>query len=319
MSEKKSWDIRPSAPRSRPTPRTAPPERRAPSSPVRKPTSRDAARTRAVTRRSTVPLKQRRRLARRRLLIIGITLLVLFVAALIFLAWQPWLRVTSVHAEGPHGDEIASLVKSDLEGTRFFIIPRNSIFFLPEKSVRERILTAFPDVSAVSLGPESLNALRVRSVGRASVFWWCGTSYANALTTCYDTDSEGLVFGQATAVSTTTDTGVLRVYLPVADADASRETPVGAHVADPARIPGVLDFVKAVRTLGADVVAVELRSDEADLYTKAGTRITYVIGKEQEAAALAASSFPSLNLNDGSLSYVDLRFSGKAYFKKKGE
>ncbi len=75
--------------------------------------------------------------------------------------------------------------------------------------------------------------------------------------------------------------------------------------------------MKALRVLNADVRSVDMRSDEADIYTRGATRITYVMGKEQQAANLAATAFPTLNLNDGSLLYVDLRFEGKVFFKKK--
>jgi len=67
------------------------------------------------------------------------------------------------------------------------------------------------------------------------------------------------------------------------------------------------------------VHAVTLRGDEVDLHTEGGTRITYVIGDEGEAAILAATSFPTLNVNDGSIEYVDLRFRNKVYLKRVGE
>jgi hypothetical protein len=66
------------------------------------------------------------------------------------------------------------------------------------------------------------------------------------------------------------------------------------------------------------VVAFVIRGDEADLYAQSGTRITYVLGREEVTTQVAESAFPSLNLDDGSLEYVDLRFEGKAYFKKVG-
>ncbi|MBU2330176.1 hypothetical protein KKG57_01780, partial [Patescibacteria group bacterium] len=67
----------------------------------------------------------------------------------------------------------------------------------------------------------------------------------------------------------------------------------------------------------ANVTSLAIRNDEADLYTTAGTRITYVLGQEQEAVITAASIFSQLNLNDGSVEYVDLRFAGKGYFKRR--
>jgi hypothetical protein len=315
MSERKSWDIQPSAPRSRPTQRKAPPEI------VRRPSTRESVR-RATPTRSSVPLKRRRQLARRRLLIIALSLLAVLVVAVEVVLWQPWFRVATVDASGPGADTLPTFLQEKLSGTRFLIVPKNSIFFLPEKELRAAVLHAYPNVSAVSLSPKGLTTLSVKTLGRASIFWWCGTSYATPYGSCFDTDNEGFIFAPAietVSEGTSTDTSMLRVYAPVADADASLASPLGAHLQSPAHIPGVTQFVKAMRTLGADVVMVDMRGDEADLYTQAGTRITYVIGKEEEAAALAASGFPNLNLNDGSLLYVDLRFSGKVYFKKRGE
>src|SRR5262249_52105520 len=83
-------------------------------------------------------------------------------------------------------------------------------------------------------------------------------------------------------------------------------------------IPNALEFVKAIKSLGVPIVSLVIRGDEADLYAQSGTRITYVLGTEQTTATIAASAFPSLNLNDGSLEYIDLRFGDKVYFKKVG-
>ena len=48
-----------------------------------------------------------------------------------------------------------------------------------------------------------------------------------------------------------------------------------------------------------------------------GTRVTYVLGDEQNAFTALTSARDDLNLADGSLEYVDLRFDGKVYLKKK--
>ena len=79
----------------------------------------------------------------------------------------------------------------------------------------------------------------------------------------------------------------------------------------------MLRFVKTLKSLGANITSVEIRGDEADLYTTYGTRITYVLGREQQAASLAATAFPSLTLSNSSLLYVDLRFDSKVFFKKR--
>ncbi|MDP1759930.1 MAG: hypothetical protein Q8L01_00440, partial [Candidatus Woesebacteria bacterium] len=65
------------------------------------------------------------------------------------------------------------------------------------------------------------------------------------------------------------------------------------------------------------VTRVILRGDEVDDMLASGTRVTYVLGNEQNAFTSLVSARENLNLADGSIDYVDLRFDGKAYLKKK--
>lgn len=257
-------------------------------------------------------LKKRRRKSQKVLLIVAGVTLAILVIAFFCLAWQPMFRVSAVSASGPHAEEAKALALAELSGTHAFILPRNSLFFLPDESIRSRILSAYPDVEAVSIGSDGLNALRLSTLPRAEAFLWCGVTHETADGTCYSANAEGLVFAPVSPGIAST-TGALRVYGPI-----EGESPVGSSITESAHIPEALRFVKAMQTLGADIVSLSFRGDEADLHTEAGTRITYVLGHEQEAAGIAASVFPQLTLNDGSIAYVDLRFSGKAYFKRAG-
>lgn len=261
------------------------------------------------------PLKARRKQARKRILIILATALLVLFAIAEFVLWQPWLRVETVTATGPDSEQVQAFVKDRLSGARFFLVPRSSIFFIPEEEIRTDILAAFPEVAAVTLSPSGLTTLSIEGTGRASVMWWCGTAIDMPFGSCYQTDSQGLVFAEVPLEQRYATDSVLSLYAPLAE---SGET-VGNTVLHAAALPQLIQFVKAMRALNANVVSVAIRSDEADLYTSAGTRITYVLGRETQAAALAASGFPTLNLNDGSLEYVDLRFDAKIFFKKKGQ
>ena len=62
---------------------------------------------------------------------------------------------------------------------------------------------------------------------------------------------------------------------------------------------------------------IVLRGDEVNDYLESGTRVTYVLGNEENAFTALASSKDTLNFSDGSLEYVDLRFDGKVYLKRK--
>jgi hypothetical protein len=245
------------------------------------------------------------------LVLAGVVILFALIEAVL---WQPWFRIQNVQAEGASSSEVQAFVQQELKGTRFLVLPKNSIFFIPETAIRTHVLAAFPIAEAVSIAPSGLHTLHVVTTERASVLWWCGTA-PDASTPCYQADAAGLVFAPVPPEQSAATSSMLSIYASLAQ--PLGDTPAGNTIASPTRLPALIQFVKAMRTLGADVIAVAIRGDEADLYTRAGTRITYVLGREQQAATLATSAFPTLNLNDGSLLYVDLRFDSKVFFKKK--
>jgi hypothetical protein len=265
---------------------------------------------------SREPLKKRRKKTLKAFFVVVGVLVFALIAAFFYVAWLPAFRISSVTMSGPHAEEAKLFVERTLEGTHAFVLPRNSLFFIPESDVRARILAEYPDIEAVSISATSLHELSITTLPRAEAFVWCGTSSDVTDGQCYSANAEGLIFAPVPLeVSSTSE--ALRIYAAIEGQKG--ETPVTARISYASRIPEALRFIKAIQTLGANVVSVSFRADEADLFTEAGTRITYVLGREQEAAGIAASVFPQLSLNDGSVSYLDLRFSGKAYFKRANE
>lgn len=265
-------------------------------------------------------LRERRRKARRIFFTLLSLIIVLSFGGAVYAVWQEPVRIKDVSVTGEHAEGMRELALAELAGTYAFVIPRNSIFFYPEQRMREAILAAYPHVAAVSVSRTSFDAITLNPIPRIPAFIWCGPSLmeANQDGRCYETDAEGLVFAE-TAPDTLASSTAIRIYAPLdASIDAS-STPLRAHVHDAHRVPDALRFVKAMQSLKVPIRSIELRGDEADLYVPGGTRITYVLGKEEEAAALAAAAFPTLTLTDGSIDYVDLRFGKRVYLKRVGE
>lgn len=334
MSAKKSWDIAPrrraattetaKQPASRPSSAPRAMDMRAPTrakAPAAVPTSvskRNVTISRGKKARpeSKEPLKKRRKKTQKTLgIAMGIAALI-FAGVAFYLVWLPALRVSTVEARGPHAEEARQLAEQALWGTHAFVLPRNSLFFIPEDDMRARILENHPDIEAVSISATGLTSLLVTTLPRAEAFVWCGVTADTSDGQCYSANAEGLIFAPVPPETASTS-AALRFHTPIEGQEG--ESPVRAQIVHAAKIPEVLRFVKAIQELGAQVVSVSFRDDEADLYTEAGTRITYVLGREEEAAGIAASVFPQLALNNGTIAYVDLRFSGKAYFKRKAE
>jgi cell division septal protein FtsQ len=367
MSEKKSWDVRPSKPARRPIeavrPRNTvrPVETRRPASPSRAthtvervPELTLVARTgRKDGKGGRVNLRSRRRRARKLLTIAAIFLTAVLIGSILYMLWLPGFRIQEVRASGPDTDLVASTAKQSLAGSYLHLIPHDSIFFFPEGAVRDAILAADPVVQAVSISRSSLTSISINSIPRSMAFWWCGQTRAQgtSVSGCYQSDTEGFLFapvqttlqnsGIQTApssvgtttpqTSTTTNTafakavvnttlpdlGQLLIYSPLSA--TSTGTVIGSTVEQAADVPNILRFARSLQSLHADIQTVQIRGDEVDLFVKSGTRITYVIGDEDAAAARAQAAFPQINLDDGSIDYVDLRFDGKVYFKRMNQ
>lgn len=320
MSAKRSWDVQPKRVRKvEVQPAAAPVARRV--APKAAPKAAKPVRVRELPKGT---LKERRQKKRSFARYVFFGVLIAIVAAVMALVRQPFLRVQEVSARGPGADTVSSIVRSQLTGTYYFILPRNSVFLIPKEDIRAAVLDAHPEVAALSITRTSFTSLELVSTARANTFIWCGAVIDPRAPSydCYDVDIEGLVFKQAddSSSGTASSTGTkLRVYAPLDRELAEGVSPIRAKVSNAHMLPDAVKFVGAVRELGVPVSSLAIRGDEADLWLPGPTRITYVLGREQAAATLAASALPTLDFKTGNIEYVDLRFSGKAYIRRYGE
>lgn len=258
----------------------------------------------------TLSLKERRKRAKQMFFVALISFFVLIVVLCFVLLWQPFARIDTITTSGVHGAEIEETLKTYLYGTHLFIIPKDSIVFYEEARMRNWILEAYPDIAAASITRSSFSSLAVETIPRLESFVWCGASIELPRSTCYSVDALGLVFKEKALEEQAT---ALKVYVPLHEGEL--ENPVRATVSQADNIPRVMDVAEAIQALGPRLERVQVRDDEVDMYTVEGVRITYVMGEEENALTLAASTFPTLSFTSG-LRYVDLRFKGKAYVKR---
>jgi hypothetical protein len=355
MSEKKSWDIQPRKSTRMDIPRAVQPpfERPAPAAPARQPAKQVAPRPashrgetsmnkkkrkpEASQGREREPLKDRRRRERRRSMLLYTVLGILILAAIVGFFWIPVFRIKTVYAAGPDADGMQLIATNALVGRENVVFPRNSLFLFPEGTIRAQILKHYPEISAISISRSLFGSVSITSIPREQAFVWCGETYMPAPaapaitpaistatsttssslpTACYSTDSLGVIFAPVSS-DAISRTDVLSLYSPLESTSNATDT-LGAVIAQARSLPNVLQFVKILRAMGASIVKVVIHGDEVDFYTQNNTRITYVLGREEMARQLAQSAFPALNVGDGSLEYIDLRFDGKVYFKRIG-
>ncbi len=264
-------------------------------------------------------LRARRRRSRRRALGALVVLALLSLFALVYGLRQEAVRVSRIQVFGADAP-LAAIAEADMRGDYLGVIPRDSTFLLPLARIRADILAAYPAIAAVSLSRSGFTGLSIRADRRVPVARWCGAAPSGALATsslpdaagCYLFDAAGFVFA-TTSAELPVNPFVL--YEPL----SSSTSPVGATLSAASRLPAAFDFARQLgSTFGASVSAVVIANGEANDELASGTRVTYVLGDEQNAFTALVSARGQLNLADGSLEYVDLRFDGKIYLKKKG-
>jgi hypothetical protein len=216
---------------------------------------------------------------------------------------------------------LASIAKTGLQGSYFGVIPHDSTFFLYESGIRSNLLSTYPDIAAVSIFRNGMTGLSIRVDTRVPVARWCGTDFPNTSTSsprsnlgegCYFFDSSGFIF---TPASTSTQTiNTVTIYAPL---EGLVVEPMRATITHAEKLSTAFDFARQLASLGSPVFSIVFRDDEVDEYLASGTRITYVLGNEQNAFTALKSARATLNLANGSIEYVDLRFDGKVYLKRK--
>lgn len=288
-------------------------------------------------------MKDRRRERRRRLLLASALLLLLALGAFIYALWQPALRVDSVEIQGADtllpGAEPVALAREAMQGTYLRIVPRDSTLFFPEHRIRASILAAHPEVAAISIAHRGLTGLIVRVSARTAVGRWCGLAPTAGVTPyCYLFDPNGFVYAalpdplgiEASLVDATStpemssstppiaveprfpEAATINPFILYAPLEGDRQEPLGATIARASELPDAFNFARKM-----EARALIIRGDEADIILESGTRLTYVLGREQDAFSALQSAQASLNLKNGSIDYVDLRFPGKVYLKKR--
>ncbi len=284
-----------------------------------------AERNNSAGRRPGESLHVRRQRIRRRILIASFALIFIALGAGIYGLQQSSMRISHVVIYGAD-QSLANIATAAMQGSYLGIIPRDSVFFIPESRIRDALMTFDPNIAAVSIFRNGLTGLSVKVDYRVPIARWCGaaplvsvaSSTQQSVTGCYLFDANGFIYASTTGAPLND----FLLYEPLASDQSGRSSTstgaiIGATLPHAAELPGVFDFARRLATFGSPVASIVARDDEIDDYLASGTRITYVLGNEENAFTALASARADLNLSDGSLDYIDLRFPGKVYFKPK--
>ncbi|MDP2655655.1 MAG: hypothetical protein Q8P17_03970 [bacterium] len=268
--------------------------------------------------RGSERLAERRRTRRRRAFIALFVLFLLLLTASIYGLQQSAVRISQVEVISAD-TSLSAYATSTMQGNYFGIIPRDSIFFFPEERIRADILVSHNDIAAVSISRNGFTGISIKADYRVPIARWCGMSKTIGVEEyCYFFDTDGFIYSATTdstgSPQATQPINSFVVYEALTSADAE---PIGSTLPFAKDFPAIFDFARQLSTFGSSVISVSIHDGEVDNILASGTRVTYVLGREQDAFTALVSARNNFNLADGSVDYLDLRFDGKVYLKKK--
>ncbi len=256
--------------------------------------------------------------ARRRIFITLCVVAFLLLCALAFGLRQSAVRISHIEITGAD-KSLAGVATEAMRGNYLGVIPRDSIFFFPENNIRANILSLHPEFAAISISREWMTGLSIHIENRVPIARWCGDA---TTTDCYLFDAKGFVFATTSADSFTSpklpsEGGPVNSFLIFGD--IANNNPIGSTLSNAEKLPAVFNFARQLSSFGSPVSSIVFRNDEVDDYLTSGSRVTYLLGDEQNAFTALSSAQNNFKLSDGSVEYIDLRFNGKVYLKKKND
>lgn len=266
--------------------------------------------------RSSARYLARRRLRRRRIFFAAIVFLCSLLGSILFILQQNFVRISQVTISGAD-QSLADIATSLMRGDYLGIIPRDSIFFFPAARIRSDIIATQPTIAAVSISREGLTSLSIRVDYRAPVARWCGSGRGTTTEAiaglpssgnCYFFDASGVLYASATDQKT--------IHPFVVFTSLPGPILIGSTLPHAEQLPVTFDVARKVSTYGTSVVSINIGQDEVTLTLASGTRIMYLLGIEETAVTALISARRYMNLADGSIEYIDLRFPGTVYVKK---
>jgi cell division septal protein FtsQ len=232
---------------------------------------------------------------------------------------RPELRVqhVSVETQGrASGDVIEAIIRDTLHGSYVWLIPKNSIFFIPKQTLVDELKKTFPSIASVSLEKRGATIF-VQVFERDPVALWCGdvvptgeseNVYLESGTEgCFEIDGEGFIFSEARD----TARELPRLYGSLAHAN-----PLGQYFVSKD------DFVQLQNTYGAlssRGVKGILVVDEKDIevWLKDGVRILAERNTSPEKIRQYISALAEKDLLTSSSSVrIDMRFGEKVYLRR---
>lgn len=255
-----------------------------------------------------------------RLTLGSVLAILILVSPIIILRSQRFL-IKSITIAGntvTKSEDIESLVATKLTGNYGLIVPHSSSIFYPKAAIQADLLLAIPRLKSVTITRTGWKGISITVTERTPAALYCTNVTTAAPTGCYFMDQDGFIFSEAPSFSG----GVYVAYT----SESPLESPLGHYFLDSATFAKLVAMLNDLNLLHMTPKILIVKSDDSYNLTLSSGLV--VIWKQEDDAKSVESNLISFT-NDASifdsthtladLSYIDLRFGNKVFYKFKNE
>ncbi|MEJ0002108.1 MAG: hypothetical protein WDN09_02960 [bacterium] len=254
-----------------------------------------------------------------------LTGLFIVVTGITLLSRLPKFNISTIAVAGNtviETDDIKAVVQADLAGHYLWVFPKTNFLLYPKHTIETDLAERFKRAKDISVNTKLLKILDVKLFEREALYTWCGDEPSTTVEQCYFMDDTGYIFDKAPYFSG-------NVYFKFyGHPSGSTDQPLGTYYMSDS-LGRLLAFRDTLKSLGIKIASLEVddgqegafylstaaaRPDAPKILFKTDGDFNKMA--ENLQTALATEPLKSdFAKKYALLSYVDLRFGNKVYYK----
>jgi hypothetical protein len=248
-----------------------------------------------------------------------ILFLFVFIATPIYLFRMNQFLISNIELKGNNVtkyEDVARIASENLDGNYLFIFPKSNALIYPKNKIRNDLLKNIPRINEVKVSLSNPKSLKIEINEREPAGLYCDSQKINSAE-CYFIDEDGFIFSRAPSFSG----DVYFIY----SSDPIIEDPLGKNYSTKDEFQKLPPLIHSLKEIHVPLRSLTTTVNEYYLELLGGGKI--IIGKKDNLTDVASNLESFLNDQAvtkapgflDNVSYIDMRFGNKVFYKLKGE
>jgi hypothetical protein len=266
---------------------------------------------------------------RNKILLSLFTFLLIFVSLGLFSRWHQ-INIQSIEVLGNkvvETEDIKKVVEENINGKYLWLFSKKNSLIYPKDKIQANLYDSFKRLKDISFEVKNMKVLEINLKERLGAYTWCGENLPGEEfkledTECYFMDDMGYIFDKAPYFSGDV---YFRFFGKV---EKDKENPAGAIYLK-GKFKELTSFVENISKMGLEPSLLLAKEDgDMEIYLALNTNLTstlkIIFKSESDLNKIAENLQAAINTEplksdlikkNPPLSYIDLRFGNKVYFK----